>query len=366
MSALQLPHSRIEVTSEQKDIVDHLHAHSVTVVSAGAGAGKTYTTVAAAVELIAGDQVQADSFVLITFTNHAADELRGRLHAEVAKQVQYAVDPARRAFWLEQRERLSASYIGTIHGFCKQLLSLYGYGQGVAREASVSMSRRLRKASIEAIAIELLKPGVSDPVADVVIKGAWPEYEMREFVDKMLADARNRGIDLTAMLTATERQPGDSGKPIRVRLAELVVEAESRYQLSSNQEQQLDAAALLLRAADLLESEYGDDVVARIAQRFRFLFIDEFQDTSVTQMRIASKLAARVKTVVVGDRKQAIYAFAGANRELAHEVRNAPPDQAATPELIRATQQTLARGPDGAIQVNESQVSRSRRAFAAK
>lgn len=315
MSA-RLLHSGIKVTDEQRNIVEHLQQDPVTVVNAGAGAGKTYTTVAAVVELIAGGHAQADSFVLITFTNQAADELRARLQSEMARQLRDAPDPARRTIWLEQRERLSACFIGTIHRFCKQVLDLYGYSQGVARKASVSLSARLVKEAVDKSARGLLLPITDDPVAALVHQGTWPEYELRKFLERLLSDARSRGIDIAAMFAATQAQADDAGKEMRVRFAQLLVDIERSYMDASRSEHQLDAAALLLEVDKLLASPEGPAAIERLAQRFRYLFIDEFQDTSETQARIASALVGRLNVMVVGDGKQAIYAFAGASQSL--------------------------------------------------
>lgn len=311
-----LPCSGIEVTAEQFAILQHLQANNVTVVTAGAGAGKTYTTVAAVIELIASGQAHADEFVLITFTNQAADELRARLQAKLQQLSGAGGGLQRRSFWLEQRERLSAAYMGTIHGFCKQLLDLYGYGQGVAREASVSMSQTLIRSAMQAALEQLLQPGSRDPLAALVFDGDMAAYELRELLVEMLGKARNQGLDLEWVLRATERQPADAGKPVRLRCAELLVQVQAEYERNCRDAQQLDAAALLLEAAALLGGTHGAHVLQRVAERFRFLFIDEFQDTSLTQSRIASALARHLKTVVVGDRKQAIYAFAGASQRL--------------------------------------------------
>lgn len=308
-----LLNSRIGVTREQHDILDHLFAHPVTVVSAGAGAGKTYTTVAAVTELVAAGMAHADQFVLITFTNQAASEMRARLQGEWVEQ---ARDSTRREFWAEQRERLSAAFIGTIHSFCKQILDLHGYEGGVAREASVNLSRRLMDASVRDVALQLLQSADQDPVAALVHQGDWPEYKLRARLERMLSEARNQGISTARLLAATHTQPDDAGKALRVRFAELLYDIETRYEAACEKAQQLDPAALLLKTSELLQQEHGAAIVERIARRFGYLFIDEFQDTSATQAEIATVLAQQLKIVVVGDRKQAIYAFTGANQTL--------------------------------------------------
>jgi len=100
------------VNTQQAAVIDHLLAQSptqrVTVVSAGAGSGKTYTTVAAVVHLIETRGASIDQFVLITFTDKAADELRERMERAIEERQRGASDGAQRRFWQGQRERLVA------------------------------------------------------------------------------------------------------------------------------------------------------------------------------------------------------------------------------------------------------------------
>ncbi|MDM0115657.1 ATP-dependent helicase [Variovorax sp. J22R133] len=311
-----LPWSGIGVTSEQHAILDHLTHEPVTVVSAGAGAGKTYTTVAAVTELVASGKANADEFVLITFTNQAASEMRERLQKEWLRQRARSGDLATREKWIEQRERLSASFAGTIHGFCKQLLDLYGYEGGIAREATVSVSSRRLADAVRDVALQYIESGDQDPVGALVKQRVLAEYELRNRLTTMVQEARNLGIRTGDLLVATRRQADDDGKALRVRFAQCMNDIESRYEHACEVDQKLDPAALLLKTSALLHSEDGPAVLERIGRRFRYLFIDEFQDTSATQVEIASALARVLKVVVVGDRKQAIYAFTGANQTL--------------------------------------------------
>lgn len=304
----------IRVNPEQRAIIDHLRAHPLTVVSAGAGAGKTYTTVAAIIELIGQREASADQFILITFTNHAADHLRQALHKALSNQVTLAEgDAARRMYWLAQREGLSCAFIGTIHGFCKQILSLYGYGAGVAREASISFAGYVRKQVIEQLVEEWLQRSPSTPMADRVRDADYPEYKMCKLLGQMLEKARNQGTSAQVILEATQQQSEEPGKAARLELASLLALAERRYRIACQDAQQLDAAALLEKTLDLLQSASGAQVVAALTERFRFLLIDEFQDTTATQAAIVDILAGNMKVLVVGDKKQSIYAFAGAD-----------------------------------------------------
>lgn len=311
-----LPHS-ISVNPEQRAIIDHLREQPLTVVSAGAGAGKTYTTVAAIVELLGRREASADQFVLITFTNQAADHLRLALQKALTSQIVAAqANPLARAYWLEQRELLSCAFVGTIHRFCRKILSQHGYGAGVSKDAAVSFSVRLRNEVIEHVLEAWLGAQPLFPLAEQVRSGAYPVYAIRKLLSRMLEQVRNQGLRTADLLLATQGRADEPGKDSRVELAGLLAGIEHGYQEACREAQQLDAAALLEKTWELLTSQAGDHVVRVLAERFRFLFIDEFQDTTETQAAIVDVLASRMRVLVVGDKKQSIYGFTGAQVSL--------------------------------------------------
>lgn len=309
----------IDVNEEQRAIVAHMRAHRLTVVSAGAGAGKTYTTIAGIIELLGREEASTDQFILITFTNKAADQLRHALHKALSEQIGHArAEPSRRMYWLEQRERLSSAYIGTIHGFCRQVLVLHGYGTGVSRDASVSFASYVRNQVIEQTVEHWLQRETS-ALADRVRSGTYPEYKLRKLLGRMLEGVRNQGMDAQQLLDKTQKQPAERGQGGRTEMAHLLAEVERRYREACQKAQQLDSAALLEKTLELLHSSAGGKVAQSLAGRFRFLFIDEFQDTTDTQVAIVDVLARDMTVLVVGDRKQSIYAFAGAEVSLLEE-----------------------------------------------
>src|SRR5690348_11380030 len=110
--------------TQQQAVIDSVMSGGVTVVGAGAGSGKTHTMVASVMALLDSGH-SADQFVLITFTNKAADELRERVEGEIRSRIAAATGDDR-ARWIEQQERLAAAYMGTIHSFALQLLRTYG------------------------------------------------------------------------------------------------------------------------------------------------------------------------------------------------------------------------------------------------
>lgn len=296
----------LEVNAQQQAVVDHVLDNGVTVVSAGAGTGKTYTTVATVLELILQKRASAEQFVLITFTNKAANELRSRVREQLTKCRQSA-KPTERAFWRGQLERLGVAYVGTIHGFCSQLLRRYGYEQAVARQADVSFSTRLRRDAL-ADALEAYDQSprlYGEP-------GQLRPHEITNLAKEIYDAMRNVGLDPSDVLGRTLLQEPDGGKATRVGMARLVADFHERYRKAKAEVHAVDAHDLLETTARMLADE--PLVAARVGSQVRYLFVDEFQDTDHIQKRLVDSLIPHTEGVlVVGDNKQSIYAFRGAD-----------------------------------------------------
>jgi ATP-dependent exoDNAse (exonuclease V) beta subunit len=296
---------------------DHGLTHPVTVVDAGAGSGKTRTTVAAVFELLARrPEATLDQFVLITFTNKAADELRRRLEDALAELQARAPDAAGRRRWTRCRERLAGAYVGTIHGFCSQVLRAFGYGALFARLSDFDYSRGRLYESIEEVLTGVLLGPADNPLRRARCRD-WRLYDLQRLIRDVYDAIRNRGLDPARVAAATARQAADEGQAFRAALAAAVAEVHSVYAQRKGAENKVDATDLLLHAAQVLEGPDGPAVARNLARRYRYLFVDEFQDTDALQKRILDRLQPRLAAVmVVGDAKQSIYGFRGAGLSL--------------------------------------------------
>lgn len=108
----------MNLTTEQRLVID-TGAKNL-LVSASAGSGKTFVLVQRILKLIIDDQTPIDQFLIVTFTNAAAAEMRHR----IAKALTAALTehPDKRAFIAMQIQRLHRSHISTLHAFCKTVL----------------------------------------------------------------------------------------------------------------------------------------------------------------------------------------------------------------------------------------------------
>lgn len=312
------------LNQQQRNIVDHVLAHPVTVVSAGAGSGKTKTLIAAVLALIEAGVAQVDEFALVTFTAKAAEELHERLQHELSRRA----TEMNGQLWVDQLERLSAAFVGTIHGYCHSLLRLHGGSTEVPRNSSVTLSSfTLHQALLEVLdrTLDSSSPAAIPEIGDL----GMADYQIRQLIQRVLSHSRSIGVLPSEVLAGTEGQAGDPGKPYRLALAHLLVNVFDEYSELKAARGSLDADDLLAATATILGNVDGAGVAERACSRHPLLIVDEFQDTDRTQKGIVDALIPSLRRLlVVGDLKQSIYGFRSADPSL---LKNLALEQGVTP-----------------------------------
>jgi exodeoxyribonuclease V beta subunit len=303
----------------------------VTVLEASAGTGKTYTIAALATRYVA-EGMALEHLLLVTFTRLATGELRDRVRQRLTTARQAldgalaAVDPlappgqlrdhvgedpllallatGARAAVQERRDRLAvaiadfdAATIATTHGFCQEVLG----GLGVAGD--VDRGYRLSED-----AQDLVGQTVDDLYVDDFLDRAplFPRAEAEAVVRAVLANP-------AATLSPPASDVQDGGAiAVRHALAATAVAALDRRKRALALMTYDD---LVTRLRATLEGDGGDAIAARLRARYRVALVDEFQDTDPDQWAIMRKAFAHEGStlVLIGDPKQAVYAFRGAD-----------------------------------------------------
>ncbi len=249
---------------EQREAV--LHITGPLLILAGAGSGKTRVITSRAAYLVGGGHAEPQEVLAVTFTNKAADEMRARVEALLGTDC-------------------SRMWLSTFHSLCARLL------------------RR------EAPAIGLSRDFVIYDSADqlTVVKQALKDLHIEDtFVQPRAALARishlkNRMEDPAAAVAA-------SSHPRDQQFARVY----AHYQKALQDSNALDFDDLLLKTVDLFER--SEQVRARYAKQFRFVMVDEYQDTNRPQYVLIRQLAGlRRNLCVVGDPDQSIYKWRGAD-----------------------------------------------------
>ena len=252
------------LNKEQQQAVQH--TEGPLLILAGAGSGKTKVLTVRIAHLLA-QGVNPYEILAITFTNKAAKEMKSRVEGLVG-------DVANR-IWLS-----------TFHSFCAKFLrfeldNFLGYNSNFTIY-DTSDSQVVIKAALKALNLD----DKYYPVGAMI--GA-------------ISDAKNK------LLFAS-----DFRKQARDFYQQKVADVYEYYERKLRKNNALDFDDLLLVAVKLLQS--NEAVLDKYSKRFRYVMIDEYQDTNHAQYLLAQLLASHWKNIaVVGDADQSIYAWRGAD-----------------------------------------------------
>lgn len=248
------------------------------LILAGAGSGKTRVLTTRIAWLIATGRASPAAFLAVTFTNKAAREMMARLSSMLP------VDPRR-------------MWIGTFHGLCNRLLRVHH------RDAALPPGFQILDTQDQlAVVKRILKALDTDDQQ-------FPPRNVQYFI----AGCKEQGLRAAAV-----EAPDDH----TVKLVEIY----RAYEDLCQREGVVDFAELLLRSYELLTR--NEALREHYRERFRFILVDEFQDTNDLQYRWLKLLTGPGASLfAVGDDDQSIYSFRGANvanmaafeREFAHD-----------------------------------------------
>lgn len=303
-------------TYETFDIAADLRP-GTTLLEASAGTGKTWTIAALVAKQVASGQVLLDEMLVVTFTRAASQELRERVRRQLDEAVTLLDDPGRRDpdnrlhDWLldadpadraARHERLStalvsfdAATIATIHQFCQLVLRSLGVAGDTDEAATL---------------VEDLEQLTAEVVDDLYLarfgreeKPPWSRAAALDLAREVVGDPRAVIEPADAPATAP-----DSTAAMRVGFAaDVLAEVERRKRRLGV----LSYDDLLSQLADALEDP-GAAARLRMQQRWKLVLIDEFQDTDPVQWQVFQRaFSATTTMVLIGDPKQAIYAFRG-------------------------------------------------------
>ena len=305
------------VLSAEQAAAAHAGPPGAFLIAAGPGTGKTFTATERFCWLVE-QGVGPDEILTVTFSDRAAEELRQRITAELS---------ARRPDLGAQA--LDSSWIGTFHGVCARLLDEFAYLVGAPREQRVLDETGQRLFEQELMA--KLRSGATapfDPDSFTALSVDDLDDLLRSGL-RFLLKLKGRGIGPESFhrraLEMHERQwsgrpqPNGSGGPDPAKAELEAIEVLSTiyraYEEGLHAQALRDFDDLLLEVIGALER--APEFRRRCRARFRYLIVDEFQDTNRIQLDFIRLAAADNfgNVTVVGDAKQSIYGWRDAEIE---------------------------------------------------
>lgn len=253
------------LNKEQKEAV--LHTEGPLLILAGAGSGKTRVLTHRIAYLIEEQKVNPFNILAITFTNRAAAEMRTR----VDDLVEYGA---------------SSVWVSTFHSTCVRILRRYIDRIGYENQFTIydgDDQKGLVKEICKKLQIDT-------------------KLLRERTILSTISSAKN---EMKSWETFANENAGDYTNSKIARVYE-------QYEKQLRANNALDFDDLLLKAVQLFEA--APDVLESYQERFKYIMIDEYQDTNTVQFKLVSLLANKYKNLcVVGDDDQSIYKFRGAD-----------------------------------------------------
>lgn len=288
-----------------------------TLLEASAGTGKTWTIAALVTRYLAEGAATLDELLVVTFTRAASQELRDRVRRQLDEAAAVLADPgladpadqlhdwllgvddAGRTLRLQRLTEALTSFdaatIATIHQFCQLVLRSLGVAGDT--DTGATLVEDLEQLTEEVVDDLYLKAFARLP------RAPWTREEAGTLARAVVGDPRARVAPEEAL---TDDPDGDAAA--RVRFACDVLEEVERRKRRLGV---LSYDDLLGQLADALGPD-GSPARTRMQQRWKVALIDEFQDTDPVQWQVFERAFHGVATLVlIGDPKQAIYAFRG-------------------------------------------------------
>jgi DNA helicase-2/ATP-dependent DNA helicase PcrA len=243
-----------------------LHKDGPLLILAGAGSGKTNTMIHRIAHLIKDEGVSPYNMLAVTFTNKAAAEMRDRIEGLIGSGLRM--------------------WILTFHAACLRILRRHAHLLGYHSDFVV-YDPTDQKVVVKAIVKEM---NLDD-------KKYTPNYVLN-----VISDAKDKGK--SAATFAAEL--GDS--PLRKQLSAIY----TAYEKTLRKNNAMDFDDLIMNTVRIFETH--EDVLLEYQARFRYVLVDEYQDTNYMQYRFVRMLAEEHRNIcVVGDDDQCIYQWRGAD-----------------------------------------------------
>ncbi|MFK7987081.1 MAG: ATP-dependent helicase [Sandaracinaceae bacterium] len=242
-----------------------LHQGGPLVVFAGAGSGKTRVITHRVAHLVTEHGAAPWNILAVTFTNKAAQEMRDRLGK--------LIGPPARDLW-----------VGTFHAVCSRLLRRYADLAGVRKDFTI-YDQQDSQAMVKRVLKDLDFDNKRHDPKQITGRIARAKQEMKA-PDQVEVD-----------------------NPFDIAFKDIYAAYDKRMMASGA----LDFADLLYRLVVAMEAK--EELRVELGKRFRYLLVDEFQDTNHVQFRFVRSIALQHQQVmVVGDDDQSIYRWRGADR----------------------------------------------------
>jgi DNA helicase II / ATP-dependent DNA helicase PcrA len=248
------------------------------LVLAGAGSGKTRVLVHRIAWLIEVEKLSPFNILAVTFTNKAAHEMKTRIASMIGM-------------------RANTMWVGTFHGLAHRILRAHWEPAGLAKNFQIIDSNDQ---------FRLIRRIIREKQLD---EAKWPPRQAQSYINQK----KDHGL-----------RPDDI-KGTHDHFESVMQNIYEQYEAICQKSGLVDFAEMLLRAYDVLRKH--EDIKQHYQKRFRYILVDEFQDTNTLQYNWLRLLATpQNNTMIVGDDDQSIYSWRGARVDNIHRFEKDYPE----------------------------------------
>ena len=256
--------TRIKLNDVQKAAVESFG--KPVLIFAGAGSGKTRVLTHKIAHLIKNDLVNAENILALTFTNKAAEEMRNRVQKII-------------------KSKSALVTMGTFHSVCAKMLRSEIHNLGYTSEFSIF------DVQDQTSLFKVLLEPMDFPKNYITPKDL--RFKISYFKNRLIS-------------------PGDAKKKATIIIDKHYAELYEKYQIALKENNALDFDDLLLLPLQIFEKY--PKILETYQEKWKYILVDEYQDTNKPQFMLVKNLAKSHKQIcVVGDDDQSIYGWRGAD-----------------------------------------------------
>lgn len=309
----------------QQYFIEHASTVKNILVRAGAGTGKTYSMVSRIAFLCNKFENPTvnliDDIAMVTFTNDAADNMKNRLKQMFINYFVLTSDPK----FLKYIEDTDFMRISTIHKFAREIIKEASMQMGLGNNFAITSGDYIKEQIYEKYLNDFIaKKEAENPNFINEIK--LPLYQFRRMLVEFSNQLYNKSIDIKKI---KEEELGNAPGLLpffNEIIMEVIIAAEIEYATKIQESNKIDLRETMIVLNDVVNQKDKD----KTHLDYKYIFIDEFQDTDDAQidsfLKIQQLIGKECNLFVVGDLKQSIYRFRGATIS-AFKRLNATPDR---------------------------------------
>lgn len=307
----------------QQYFIEHASIEKNILVRAGAGTGKTYSMVSRIAYLCNKFEYPVvnliDNIAMVTFTNDAADNMKNRLKQLFINYFVLTSNPK----YLRYIEDIDFMRISTIHKFAREVIKESSIQMGLGNNFAITSGDFVKELIYEKYLNAFIAKKEAEN-SNFINEIKLPLYQFRRMLIEFSNQLYNKSIDIKKIKEEALGQSPALMPFFNEIILDVIIAAEKEYKEKNQDSNKVDLRETMI----LLNEVVNQKDKEKTHLNYKYIFIDEFQDTDDAQiesfLKIQNLIGSSCKLFVVGDLKQSIYRFRGATISAFRQLKATP------------------------------------------